>query len=53
MAQKEVLLIVLVIISLVNAKGNYSKKSYKSSSANIIFRIHKKPIMVICIIFVI
>ena len=36
MAQKEVLLIVLVIISLVNAKGNYSEQSYKSSSANII-----------------
>ena len=53
MAQKEVLLIVLVIISLVNAKGNYSKKSYKSSSANIklYFEYIKNPIMFIYLLF--
>ena len=51
MVQKEVLLIVLVIISLVNAKGNYSKQSYRSSSANIIFRIHKRIQLCLCICY--
>ena len=35
MAQTLVLLVVLVMISLVNAKGNYDNRSYKTSSNNL------------------
>ena len=53
MAQKEVLLIVLVIISLVNAKGNFAKPSNEISSADIklYFEYIKNPLMFIYLLF--
>ena len=38
MAQTQVILIVLVIISMVNAKGNDANYSYKISRTNIIHK---------------